>query len=417
MSLIPGEPPLVYAPSRGNPRLVPWLTRADAGYLAEFEFGPMINMAAADLADTVLRPTLARRVRDAHGLGLALHPQLHLLQLTSEEHQQRFAEAIALLSEPIAQSFDPMSEVLDDATATALAEHLIDLAVSAWGTALLAGSFLLTGPSRAGLDNNLALLRASARYFHEEGLADGADERVGFPRTRQLFATISLDRAALRDGDFMRELLEAYVDASATVYGFWVQVANLGSTPQSRDVRFLSDFLYELEQRTSKPVVPDRLGQLGLGYLAGGLSYCVGTGAPEYQKFPPTVIVKKDEKKSNGFSLVAYHGPSLRNFVTQGKHAVRAAKAFATGPCECGFHARGEPPRGNKAKKLHCFRCRVDQALEVLAGSRDENVRVFLRLVNHGEDASRDIDGDLRIYAALRETLPREATEATVSRG
>ena len=35
---------------------------------------------------------------------------------------------------------------------------------------------MLPEASRVGLDNNLALLAASARYFHEEGLADGADE-------------------------------------------------------------------------------------------------------------------------------------------------------------------------------------------------------------------------------------------------
>jgi hypothetical protein len=410
MSLIPGESPLVYAPARGTPRLVPWLTRADVGYLAEFEFGPLINMAAADLADSVLRSTLARRIRDNHGLGLA--PQLHLLQVTSEEHIARFADEIALLTEPLKRSFDPMRELLDDDETKALAEHLIDLAVSAWATGLLAGSFLLTEASRAGLDNNLALLEASARYFHEEGLADGADERVTFPRPRQLFATISLERAVLRDEEFMRELLEAFVGAAASVYGFWVQVANLGSSPRPTDVRVLSDFLYELERRTGKPVVPDRLGQLGLGYLAGGLSYCVGTGAPEYFKFPPTVIVKKDGK-SNGFSLVAYHARSLRNYVAQGKHAARAVTAFANAPCNCGFHPRNEPPRSNKAKKLHCFRCRVDQALEVLAGERAENMRKFLWLLARGEDESRAIDGDLRIYAALRETLPRDTAEGT----
>jgi hypothetical protein len=415
MSLIPGEPPLVHAPSRGDPRLVPWLTRADVGYLNLFEFGPMINMAATDLADAVRRCTLAQRIRDL-GLGLALHPQLHLLQLTSQEHQQHFADAIALLSEPLEESFDPTSELLDAEVAQPLAEHLIDLAVNALGTALLAGSFLLTEPSRAGLDNNLALLDASARYFHEEGLADGADERVRFPRPRQLFATISLDRRVLRDDEFMRQLLEAYVAAAPSLYGYWVQVANLGSTPRATDVRILSDFLYELERMTGKPVVPDRLGQLGLGYLAGGLSYCIGTGAPEYFPFPPTVIVKKDDdEKSNGFSLVAYHAPSMRNFVAQGKRAGRALKAFANAPCDCGFHEKAEPPRGNQAKKLHCFRCRVIQAAAVLAGTPAENVRAFLELVARGEEESRDIDGDLRIYAALRATVPREAAEGTAT--
>lgn len=134
MSLIPGEPPLVHAPSRGNPRLVPWLTRADVGYLNDFEFGPSINMAATDLAGAVIRPNLGQRIRDALGLGLALHPQLHLLQLTTEEHQLRFADDIALLSEPLDESVDPMRELVDDDVAVALGEHLIDLAVSGLGT-------------------------------------------------------------------------------------------------------------------------------------------------------------------------------------------------------------------------------------------------------------------------------------------
>src|SRR3954447_22224374 len=63
MSFIPGEPPLVHAPSRGDPRLVPWLTHADVPYLSEFEFGPSINLVASDLAGAVRRRTVALRVR------------------------------------------------------------------------------------------------------------------------------------------------------------------------------------------------------------------------------------------------------------------------------------------------------------------------------------------------------------------
>jgi hypothetical protein len=133
-------------------------------------------------------------------------------------------------------------------------------------------------PRQVGLDNNLALLAASARYFDEEGLADASDETVRFQRPRQLFATISLERRVLSDEGFMAELLETYIAAAPGIYGYWVQVANLGSTPRPADVRRLSDFLYELERRTDKPVVPERLDKLGLGYLEGGLAgYCIGT--------------------------------------------------------------------------------------------------------------------------------------------
>jgi hypothetical protein len=416
MSLIPGEPPLVHAPSRGDPQLVPWLTRADIGFLKDFEFGPSISLVASDLAGAVLRPTLARRIRDDLGRGLALDPQLYLLQLVTEEQQLHFADEIALLSESLDRAIDPINEVLADEHVEGLAVHVLDLAVSGLGTALLAGSFLLPEPTRTGLDNNLALLFASARYFNEEGLEDGADDSVRFQRPRQLFAMISIDRKVLRDANFMRELLEAYVAAATGVYGFWVQVANLGSTPQPNDVRTLSDFLYELERRTGKPVVSDRIGQLGLGYLAGGLSgYCIGTGAPEFLRFPPSFVVKSDDKKPTGFALVAYHAGYLRNFQTRGKHADRALKAFARVGCDCGFHEKREPPTSTKTKKLHCFHCRVVQTAAVLAGTTVENVRAFLALVARGEEASRELDGDLRLYAALRETLPREAAEGTAS--
>lgn len=414
MSLIPGEPPLVHAPSRGDQRLVPWLTRADLPLLARFEFGPSISLAATALADAVLRPGLAHRVRDMLGRGLALHPQLYLLQLTAEHQRLHFADEIALLGEPLEEAIDPLAELLDDEAVERLAVHLLDLGVNGLGTALLAGSFLFGEPSAVGLDNNLALLAASARYFDEEGLADAADETVRFQRPRQLFATISFERRVLRDEAFMRELLDTYVAAAPGLYGYWVQVANLGSTPRADDVRRLSDFLYELERRTDKPAVVDRLGQLGLGYLAGGLSgYCIGTGAPEFFRHPPTISVNSDGQKPKGFALVAYHAGYLRNFQTRGPHGDRAVAAFARLRCACGHHEPGEPPVGNVAKKLHCFHWRVEQAATVLAGSAAENVRAFLQLVESGEEASRALDGDLRLYAALRETLPREAAEAT----
>jgi hypothetical protein len=409
MSLFPPERPLAQAPSRGDPRLLPWLTRADLGLLKNFELGSSVTVAASDLAGAVLRPMLAQRVRHVFACGLALHPQLHLLQLPGEQQQRHFADDVALLSEPLAGPINPMAELLAGEIVTNLAEHILDLAVSGLGTTLLAGSFLLTDASTVGLDNNLAMLAASARYFHEEGVADGTDGSESAVQERQLFATISLDCRVLRHAGFINEVLEAHIEAAGAVSGFWVQVANFGSKPKPADVRILSDFLYELDRRTEKPVVPDRVGQLGLGYLACGLPYCIGSGAPEYLRFPPTVALMKDGEKPTGFSLVAYHAPSLRNFVAQGKHAGRALRAFANAPCDCGFHDAGAPPSGNKVKKLHCFHCRLAQSAAVVVGTPAENVAAFLALLASAEQESRAIDGDLRIYAALRETLPHDA--------
>jgi len=129
VSLIPGEPLLVYAPSSEDPRLVPWLTHADVGYLDQFDFGPLVNMVASDLAGTIKRRTLAQRIRNQCGLGLALYPQLYLLQLREEKYRSYFADAIALLGEPLEESVDPIRELLDDATTKKLAEQLIDLAI------------------------------------------------------------------------------------------------------------------------------------------------------------------------------------------------------------------------------------------------------------------------------------------------
>ena len=412
MSLIPGEPPLVRAPSFERRALVPWLTRADITFLKDYRLSPSMGLAAADLADSVLRPRLAGQIRNSLGLGLALDPQLSLLQLTDEHLAQHFAAEIALLSEPLGEPFDPMSEPMDDSEAERLAIHLIDLSVRGLGTALLAGSFLMLEPSQVGLDNNLALLANSARYFHEEGIEHQADDSVRFPAPRQLFATISIERRVLAHDEFLNELLDAYVAAAPGLYGYWVQVANIGSTPRPADVRRLSDFIYELQSRTGKPVIPDRLGQLGLGFLAGGVAgYCIGTGAPEFLRFPRTTFIRADGQKPKGFTLVAYHPDYLRNFQTIGRHSARAKLAFQRRPCRCGFHPRREPPTSTKAKKLHCFDCRALQVLELAEHPGGQAARTFLQMVAAGEKLSTELDGDLQLYAALRETLPREAAE------
>lgn len=415
MSLIPGEPAPVLAPALNRRALVPWLTRSDLPFLDEYDLSPSMGLVAADLPDSLLNPALAYRVRNTLGLGLALDPQLSLLQLTDEHLTRHFAQEIALLSEPLEQPIEPMSELLGEAEAEKLAVHVLDLGIRGLGTALLAGSFLLLEPSPVGIDNNLALLAASASYFHEEGLEDPADQSVAFPRPRQLFATISIERRVLDHQGFLRELLDVYVAAAPGVYGYWVQVANIGSTPQPTDVRRFSNFIYELQRRTQKPVIADRLGQLGLGFLAGGLAgYCVGTGAPEFLRFPRVTWLRPDGTKPKGFSLVAYHPDYLRNFQTSGKHSARGKAAFFRRPCRCGYHPRREPPASNKTKKLHCFHCRALQVLELAEHEGGEATQRFLQMVTAGEQASADLDGDLRLYAALRETLPRDDVERSL---
>ena len=42
-------------------------------------------------------------------------------------------------------------------------------------------------------------------------------------------------------------------------------------------------------------------------------------------------------------------------------------------------------------------------------------MRAFFALLARGAEESRAIDGDLRIYAALNETLPRHALQATAT--
>jgi hypothetical protein len=414
MSLIPGEPPLSLIPTIEHRQFVPWLTAAEIDIIDEVDFGSDVMLVAHPLVDALAHPRLARKVRRGLALGLLLEPEVYLLQLPKEVRADFERETDLLLEARDGEHLD-LERKRTPGELAEFSHHILDLEVRGLATALLAPAPLLRDGNATALDNALALLEVSADYFAAEGLETPADADLPF-RPRQLLASLTLDVRLLREPTFLRRVLDAYVEPPQGAYGFVVQVANLSSRPVLADVRSLSEVLYNLQHRSGLPVIVARVGNLGLGYLAGGLAgYSLGNGVSELLTFPPLVYSKnsRDQKdgKKRGFSLVAFHGPLLRNLQTIGRYDTAGLRAFHRLPCPCGRHEFGKAPRHNKAKKLHGFWWRIGQAR---SAAGEGSVRWLRKMIDRAELESASIDGEVAFYAALRETLP-EAAEVRLS--
>jgi len=408
MSLIPGEPPLAYAPSADRRQYVPWLTAADLDVLDDLDVTSELMLVAHPLADAHLRPALARRVRQRLKLGLLLEPETYLLQLDAERRAEAdVAPRIALLLEGRGGHHLDLESRQSAGTLASFARQTLDSEVAALATALVAPAPLLRPSAPDTVVNATVLLDAAGAYFVAESLHTPLDTTIPY-RPRQLFAAITLDARALREPWFLQRVLDSFAAAPPSVYGYLVQVANLGSHPQPRDVRVLADFLYALEYRAVRPVLVARVGSLGLGFLAGGLAgYAAGPGVSELLRFPPQPFRRRKDRKG-GFSIVSLHHLLLRNLRTLGPNSDAGRLAFYRLPCTCGHHDAGKPPHVNHARKAHNLFWRIRQAPEAVAGGAGW----LLEMIARAEVASASIDGEQQFYAALRETLPLEAVAA-----
>jgi hypothetical protein len=385
---------------------VPWLTSGDLDVLDDIEVRPELMLIAHPLADARLRPALARRVRQRLKLGLLLEPEAYLLQLDADRRAEAdVAPRVELLLERRGGRHLDLDRRQRAETLDNFARHTLDNEVTALATALVAPAPLLHPIRLDALANAVVLLEAASSYFVSESLDVPADASAPY-RPRQLFAEITLDARALREGWFLARVLDSFTGAPAAVYGYLIQVANLGSHPQPRDVRALADFLYALEDRSGRPVLVARVGCLGLGFLTGGLAgYAAGLGLSELLRFPPLPFRPPEARSTGGFSIVSLHQVLLRNLRTLGPNSQAGRLAFHRLPCHCGFHEAGKPPHVNRARKAHNLFWRGRQAQEAVAGG----AAWLLEMIARAEAASAGIDGEVEFYAALRETLPLEA--------
>jgi hypothetical protein len=342
---------------------VPWLTSGDLDVLDDIEVRPELMLIAHPLADARLRPALARRVRQRLKLGLLLEPEAYLLQLDADRRAEAdVAPRVELLLERRGGRHLDLDRRQRAETLDNFARHTLDNEVTALATALVAPAPLLHPIRLDALANAVVLLEAASSYFVSE--------------------------------------------SPAAVYGYLIQVANLGSHPQPRDVRALADFLYALEDRSGRPVLVARVGCLGLGFLTGGLAgYAAGLGLSELLRFPPLPFRPPEARSTGGFSIVSLHQVLLRNLRTLGPNSQAGRLAFHRLPCHCGFHEAGKPPHVNRARKAHNLFWRGRQAQEAVAGG----AAWLLEMIARAEAASAGIDGEVEFYAALRETLPLEA--------
>jgi hypothetical protein len=419
MSLIPGESPLVYAPSVGDRQHVPFLGVADIELLAEAEFGLQTKLAASSLLDAHRSPRLRQWVRKDLGLGWALDPQLRLLQLDDDfinsrrdVDRQRLDDQRAFLGEAIGGA-DLLGGDLTHVGASEIAEAFLDVERNAWATALIVPALAHLDLSPRVLRNNLALLEAAIDYFHAQGLDAVADDQGSFAKSRQLFAGVSIHAKLLRDERFVRYLRDAYSELSKHLYGYWVQIPQLTSGAPPAVIRGLSDFVYPLQDEVATNVVLDRVGPFGLGYLANGIAGdCMGTGAPEFITHPPSSYRRqlRPGEDDPGFALVVYNQVLLRNRQMSGRHGLRGQLAYRRHPCgDCGSHDRDKAPLGNRAKKLHGFFWHRVQTRELCVGVVPETQRRFLHMLRRAQQANAELGEDGSYYEALRVTMRPEA--------
>jgi hypothetical protein len=419
MSLIPGEPPLVYAPSVGDRQHVPFVGVGDVELLADAEFGPETKLAASSLFDAYRSVRLRQWVRKELGLGWALDPQLRLLQLDDpfvgsrrERDRQRLENQRVFLSEAVGGA-DLLGEDLTRAAASEIAEAFLDLERGAWATALIVPALAHLDDSPRVLRNNLALLEAAIDYFQGEGLDAVADDQGSFAKSRQLFAAIPIHARLLRDATFVRYLRESYSELSEHLYGYWVQIPNLTSDAPPGVIRGLSDLVYPLQDHAETNVVLDRVGPFGLGYLANGIAGdCMGTSAPEFITHPPTSYRRelRPGEEETGFTLVVYNQVLLRNRQMTGRHRVRGERAYRHHPCgECGYHEPDKPPLGNRAKKLHGFYWHRIQTRKLGYGAVADTRQHFMQMLQTAEKANARLGEDGSYYESLRETMRPEA--------
>ena len=263
------------------------------------------------------------------------------------------------------------------------------------------------------LANNLALLDGAAEEFVAEQLREPGQTAAKYWMPRQLLANVSIHARLLDDPRFLSWLLEELVERRESFFGFWVQIPGLRPGAAAQKVRWLSDFVYALQERSARPVIADRPGTFGLGYLAGGLAgICLGTSAPEYVSFPPSGYwcAEPADKKPGGFAFIGYSHILLRNFALNGKRAAAGHRAFHKFPCrDCGGHEAEQEPRTSRQKKLHSFYWHRRQAAELSAGAPAVTSRRFREMVSEASAASEEIEDPTPFYSALLEALPPAA--------
>jgi len=156
---------------------VPWFALNDRDLLSGVELlSPELMMAASSLHEAHFSRALREWVRNTLGLGWALHPQLELLQLAddfidtrAERYRAKLQVQRALLVEALGD-IDIRNVSLSRRQAREASASLLQLAISALGTALISGSLMYDEPSPRLLANNLALLDGSIAEFEEERL-------------------------------------------------------------------------------------------------------------------------------------------------------------------------------------------------------------------------------------------------------
>jgi hypothetical protein len=330
-------------PNGGDRRLIPRLGRNDKPLLDDFE-GFATPLICQSVSDAKANPGLAVRAVDLR-LARVLDPECDNNQLRCRARSSKFQKLEYSLRGRWTGARPRLGKLIRYIERTLEEER-------ASGThAFIAPNHVAGGAWTESRQTELLIQSLAHDYFSDEGLQEPSP---GDPlqRRRAFFIGATFAIKTLIDPHERRRLIAVY--RSLLGDAFWVRIDGLSDRATPEEVEAASEFLIGLHVASGRPVVIVGPGNLGLPYLASGLSTCLGFGSHEYYSAPE----EKDPTGSKGFNWVAVHRPLLRNVSPRHPNDFAHA-AFAAFPCTCGYHPANQPPANGTPRRQHSVHCRV----------------------------------------------------------
>lgn len=311
--------------------------------------------------------------------GLVLDPTTHLRELPSDDRAEAFRNL------PYGGDRDPF----DAETAELGDDAILELALTPpalereGGASLVLTTYHLAGGvGTRGRDLELLLARLAVQDFRDQR-HDEPPVLSPHQFSREIYATIAVPLEVLRDFGEARRLAEAYLDIPAD--GYWVKILGFDERARLADIAAAGHFFRCLREGR-RPIVTCGAGQLYLGCLCDGLSASIGIAEGERFRYPERWRVDANGE-SFGRRRPVYHPRLLRSIMTGNR---RLAAAFAAHPCDCGHHARHEPPIGRN-RDAHAALSRIGEINDAIEGDTADRREWLMARADIAADLARDL--------------------------
>ena len=249
---------------------------------------------------------------------------------------------------------------------------------------LLTPAHFVGGMNSVGRRNDLEMAAISRRVAVRDGL-DQPDADDPWALRRPLFAYALIPIRAL-SGSAGEELLAAY--AGLDVDGYWIGVDAFDERSSSGELYAAACWLFELEQRTDKPVASYGAGNLHLAFLLEGLA-CASVRVDARPLLPwPRAATRRPRRRRVFHPVVLAEVYNDRRGMAERTHA---EMLFAMYECDCDQHDAGVPPVGEQTVG-HTLICRTRLAQHAARGGQAQRATPYASILNTAKRVARSLD-------------------------